>query len=156
MAWCASTTARRASTTASESAERDERGIDDDAALGRLHARFGVGFEPALGLGEPLLEELGPLAEAGRADLEIATTAGEHRGPRVDRGANLVTGAGRLGLGRLAGFEVGHESLELVDAGPLDLELAGELVEAPLERFELDLDLSALGLRPGEALGRMR
>ena len=70
--------------------DRDDRALDLAAPLGGHGPRLDVGLEAALGLGDPLLEELLTLVQAGVAHLELAAPRREHRGTRLELGAGLA------------------------------------------------------------------
>ena len=82
-------TCRWPSTSVGQAVERGERALDLRRAAARpRRARLGVGGEAALGLGEPLLEELLPLVQAGRcAPRDRGGAPASTRGPGVERGA---------------------------------------------------------------------
>ena len=134
--------ARRASARPRPGAARRGRGASASAA------------KPALGVVEAVLQELGPLGEPGGAHVEVAAAAGEHGGAGIELGAGLLAGAGGVGLGGLAGLQLGQQQLELGDPLALDGEVAGELVDARLQRLVLGLGLAASGLGRGQLLGR--
>ena len=130
--------------------------FDRGAPLFGVRPRLGIGDQATLGLGEALLEEVGSLAEAGGAHLEVAASAAEHRRPGIEPGAQLVPVARRLGLGRLARLELGHHRLQLGDPPPFGGHQLGELVAAGGQRLLLDDDLAPLRLQSGERLGCRR
>ena len=75
---------------AGEPVERGQRPLHLDAAASGTGARIGIRGQPALGVLEPPPQELRPLPEGGRPDLQVASPAHQHGRPGVERHPRLV------------------------------------------------------------------
>ena len=138
----------------SESVEHCERALDLDPALLGEQAGLGVGCQPAFGVVEAVLQELGPLGEPGGAHVEVAAAAGEDGGAGVELGTRLLAGTGGVGFGGFPGLQLGQQQLELGDPLALDGEVTGELVDPRLERLVLGLGLASGPFGGRHLLGR--
>ncbi len=102
-----------------ETLDRRQRTLDLLAAVGGVRTGFRVRGEPALVLGDPCLEELLALVEAGIADLELAAAARQEGGACFEVGAGLTPRPRRIGFGLFVGVERRQHRLELGDPGLL-------------------------------------
>ncbi len=137
-----------------EPLDRAQRPLDLLAVTGGRGPRLDVGREPALGLDDPLLEELLALVEPGVADLQLPAARGEHGRARLELGPRLTAGSSGLGLGVLVGVERRQHGLELGRCAP-----ARRRCGRPGRRsiasqpFQLGLQLAAMTEGARQALG---
>ncbi len=120
----------------------------------RSRPRIDVGCQPALGLGELLLEQLLPLVQPGVADLDVGTARRQRSGPAIEFGPQFATGTGRIDLRLLVGFETRQQGGQLVGAALLALHRASTFDQRGVESLALGDELSQLALCPGQPLGR--
>ena len=136
-----------------EPLDRAQRPLDLLAMTGGSSPRLDIGRQPALGLGDPLLEELLTLVEPGVADLQLPAARGEHGRTRFELDPRLTAGSSGLGLGVLVGVERREHGLELGDAHPLDVDVGDQVDARSLAALQLGLQLAAMTEGARQALG---
>jgi hypothetical protein len=121
------------------------------AAIDRARPRVGIGLEPALGLGDALLEELVALMQTGVADLELAAPRCQHRCTRLEIGASFAARTRGVGLGLLIGIERRERGFELGDPLALDDDVARQIAHGAVETLQLRVQLTPIPEHAGEA-----
>jgi hypothetical protein len=121
--------------------------------MGTCH---GIDLEAPFRLCQATLQELLAFVQACVADFEVLTAIRQLRGACIEPRPGFATRPCRLGLGGFSGVERRHQGIEVRDPTVVSTESLFGFANGMLQRFQLGLRISALGLGASERIRARR